>query len=220
MCLLIVWFNRVMGDGLISPLPAFQAQEMTETLSWDKRRESPGANLREWPILVSLSEKRKSVPHSLGPKLNLNSRAKFLQSSVGFYWSSVEWRGERWRKPFSWWRVSNKAVLFLGNELKGVTYCLVTFSHICTQNLWLQVWALDRKQDVKSWFDYAGKWINGNCRSQIHAVRKHTHFYRDVITIVFLSMSGCRGDHWYLRPTISICSCMGWMPVEQAAELQ
>lgn len=56
MSLLILLFNTVMGDGLISPLPAFQAQEMTEALSWDKRRGSPGANVREWQILVSLSE--------------------------------------------------------------------------------------------------------------------------------------------------------------------
>lgn len=65
MCLLILLFNSVVGDGLISPLPAFQAQEMTEALTWDKRRESPGANLREWQILVSLSEwmqQRERVP--------------------------------------------------------------------------------------------------------------------------------------------------------------
>lgn len=56
MCLLILLFNTVKGDGLISPLPAFQAQEMTETLQWDERRGCPGANLREWQILVSPSE--------------------------------------------------------------------------------------------------------------------------------------------------------------------
>lgn len=74
--------------------------------------------------------------------------------------------------------------LVLGRELKGVTCCLVTFSHTCTRNLWLQVWALDRKQDLKNWFDYAGKWINDNCKSQSYAVKTHTHFYKDTITIL------------------------------------
>lgn len=134
MCLLILLFNTVKGKGLFSLLP-FQAQEMIEALFWDKRRGNPGANLREWPILVSLSEnaaKRKSLLHTFGPKLNLNAWAEFLQSSVEFYWSSVEGRGERgerWRNLSSWWRGSNKTVLFWEMNWKELHTVLLP-SHI------------------------------------------------------------------------------------------
>lgn len=108
-------------------------------------------NDKSWFLCQSGSSKGEESP-SFGPKLNPNSWAKFLQSRVGFDWNSVEWRGEggeRWRNLSSWWRVSTKAVLFWEMSWKEFHTALLP-SHTHVHNLWLYVWALDRKQDVKN----------------------------------------------------------------------
>ena len=78
MCLLTLVFNSVKAKGLISPPPAFQPQEVTETLMRQKERmpwgRPEGVANRDPGFSVRVDvPKRNSLLHSFGPELRLNS---------------------------------------------------------------------------------------------------------------------------------------------------